>query len=310
MAVYLPPNFDDSGKTLYPLIFLLSGWGSRSSKYLNSDSAFGRSIPDQLDELILAKQLPACIIVCPDGTSKLGHSQYINSPSTGHYMDYLCDELVALVDEKYPTFKSADKRAVMGHSSGGYGALAICAERPDVFKYFCSSAGDSFFEASVLPGLVPSVSCIESSGGVENFIHEFLSHPNPGGLGHAKFMTMLTLSLAPLYCPSPNNGPLYGELFFDPSSGAIHDDIWNKWLEHDPLRFIQKKITNVAKSKLILLDCGLQDEHAAQWGHRQIAQILKKEGVQHELREYSGRHSGQNWRFPERMELILKEMMG
>ena len=34
-----------------------------------------------------------------------GGSQFLNSTGTGSYLDYLCDEVVAFVDERYPTLR-------------------------------------------------------------------------------------------------------------------------------------------------------------------------------------------------------------
>ena len=36
-----------------------------------------------------------------------GGSQFINSASTGRYLDYLCDEVVPFIDGRYPTLSGA-----------------------------------------------------------------------------------------------------------------------------------------------------------------------------------------------------------
>jgi len=308
VPVFLPPGYDPKRSEAYPVVFFLAGWGARGSKYLADDSIFNWSFPRIISKAIQDGSLPPMICVFPDGSSKLGCSQYVNSPALGNYLDYICDELVPLVDENFHTHADANYRAVTGHSSGGFGALICGMKRPDIFKVICSSAGDSFFEVSVLPGLSPCLTEIEKAGGVENFLEDFLSHPNPSSLGYTKFITMLTLSLAPCYAPNPSKPPLYGDLFFDVKTGEIIPEVWERYLKWDPVRMIDKHQKELKSLSYVLLECGLQDEYAAQWGHRQIAEKLKKLGVSYELNEYPVKHSGQNWRFQERLSKMLKAM--
>jgi S-formylglutathione hydrolase FrmB len=308
LAVMLPPNYDPKRKEPYPVIFVLAGWGARSAKYLDNTAAFGWNFRDGMTKAMEEGKLAPCIYAFPDGNSKMGCSQYINSPSLGNYMDYICDEMTALVDEKFHTHKSSKFRAVMGHSSGGYAALIYAMKRPDAFHAFCSSAGDSFFEASILPAVIPAVSEIERAGSVDEFLEAMLEHPNPLGQGYSKFITMLTLSLAPCYAPNPSKAPLYGDLFFDLATGQIKQDIWQKYLSWDPVRLCDESEDNLKKVGFLLLECGLQDEHAAQWGHRQLAEKFEKLDLNFEIHEYPGKHSGHNHRYEKRVERILNSM--
>ena len=106
------------------IITKLAGWSGRGAQYLADGGSFSWSIPDRLDQQIESKQMPPAIVIFPDCSTKLGASQYVNSPVNGNYMDYLCDELVDWVDDRFHTHKSRDYRGVIGHSSGGFGALA------------------------------------------------------------------------------------------------------------------------------------------------------------------------------------------
>ncbi len=73
------------------------------------------------------------VVVFVDALTALGGSQFLDSPATGRYTDYICDEIVPFVDASYPTAATREQRAVTGHSSGGYGALVLPMLRPDVF---------------------------------------------------------------------------------------------------------------------------------------------------------------------------------
>ena len=71
-------------------------------------------------------------------------------------MDYLCDEIVAFIDARYPTIADRDHRGLAGKSSGGYGAMVVPMLRPDVFGALASHAGDALFEC-LLPARLPDV---------------------------------------------------------------------------------------------------------------------------------------------------------
>jgi len=305
LHVYLPPTYDPKRSEAYPVVFYLVGWGGRGSKLLYEDSVFSWNFETEVTKAILSKRIPEMIVVFPDGSSRLGSSQYINSPSLGNYMDYICDELVEFVDENFRTSASASERILMGHSSGGFGALQIAMERPEVFSIVNSSAGDCFFEVSLLPTLHSAMLELESAGGIQKFLDYFFAHPNPGSQGFRKINCLMVLSLAACYAPNPKEGPLFGELFFDTRTGKIVDEVWERYRQWDPLIKIEKYKENLKKLKLILLDCGLQDEYASQWGQRQLIDKLHNFGVKAENFEYKSGHSGNHWRFEERIKRMI-----
>jgi enterochelin esterase family protein len=306
--VYLPPEYDKSRKEPYPVVFFLAGWGGRASKYISDSSLFEVPLDQQLDEAIANNEIPPLIGVFPDGSSKLGCSQYVNSPAFGNYMDYICDELTEFIDENYNTHKSPDFRGIAGHSSGGFGSLLCGMMRSDKFRYVCSSAGDSFFELTLIPTLVPTLNQVNKAGGVKEFIDKFFDSPNPGSHGRDKFMSLLTLSLAPCYAPNVAKPPLYGDLFYDLKTGEIDQEVFQKYLNWDPVHVIDRHLEMAQDLKFVHLECGTEDEYAPQYGHRQLANKLKKYNIKHQVDEYPGRHGGHHWRYKSRVELMLKKM--
>ena len=73
------------------------------------------------------------IVVWVDCWTSLGGSQFLDSPGTGNYLTYLCDEIVPFVDERYRTIADRDHRGIQGKSSGGYGAMVVPMLRPDLW---------------------------------------------------------------------------------------------------------------------------------------------------------------------------------
>lgn len=306
--IYLPPGYDKRRKEPYPLVFLLAGWGSKSAKYIADDSAFDLSLPARFDRAISSGKMRSFIGVFPDGTSKFGCSQYINSPSLGKYQDYLCDEIVHHMDVNYHTFGDANHRIIAGHSSGGYGALVAGIQRPDCFRYVCSSAGDSFFELSLLPMVNRAIIELERAGGVDNFIKRFFEEASHSSTPSGQIETLLLLNMCACYAPNPTLRPLFGDVFFNLATGELIESVWKRFQNWDPVYLISAFKENVNRLQFVLLESGAQDQHALQLGHRQIARKLVELGVPHDLVEYPGGHSGHHWRFESRIQRILSLM--
>lgn len=307
LPVYLPPGYDAKRSEPYPVIFLLAGYGSYSSQYVWQSSVFEKPLPLKLDEAITNGDMPAAIIAFPDGSSKLGCSQYINSPVLGNYMDYICDELTGFIDQNYHTHANAKQRGIMGHSSGGFGALVTGMLRPDAFGNICSSAGDSCYEALFPPLITPTINAIEKTGGITEFVEWFLSLPNPGGSGC--FEAMMALAMCGCYAPNPDAPTIMGDLFFDMKTGAIIDEVWQKFLAWDPVHMADKHMDALAQLNSIQLDCGLQDEYGMMIGQRQIAAKLAGNAIDCKLNEYPGKHGGHSWRNVERIGSMLSAMI-
>jgi enterochelin esterase-like enzyme len=63
----------------------------------------------------------------------------------------LTKEIVSFVDENFRTIANKNSRAVIGKSSGGYGALICGLRHADIFGLICSTSGDTYFELCYLP---------------------------------------------------------------------------------------------------------------------------------------------------------------
>lgn len=309
LPVYVPPGYDAKRKVPYPVVYLLAGWSGRGARYLADEGAFTVSLPDRLDQMITNGDVPPLLVVFPDGATKLGASQYINSAANGPYMDYLCDEIVSFVDSKFHTFKSREFRGVLGHSSGGFGAMVTGMLRPDTFAYFCSSAGDSWYEQLYQAPIPTMIGVIQKAGGVRTFMERFLESPNPGGLlKREDFETMMNLSMCACYAPNLSVPVLCGDLYFDIESGELIPEAWNKFLAWDPVRMVERYADALRQMKWIHLEAGTEDEYGLHIGHRQVARRLKAHGISFYLEEYPGKHSGHHYRFGDRIRKMLEKM--
>ena len=141
VPVYVPPA-GAAGASL-PVVFLLTGFTGRPQGMLDTHPWKSRPLFD-LDRAMDEGRIPPAILVMPDAFTRLGGSQYVNSSAVGRYEDYVAQELVDWVDAEYSTLPG--RRAVVGKSSGGFGAMHLGMRHPDRFPVVGSIAGDCHFE--------------------------------------------------------------------------------------------------------------------------------------------------------------------
>jgi hypothetical protein len=84
LYVYLPPNISESGHTAP--IFVIQGFTGQLDMWLNR-FPFEPTMVERLDDLFGTDDLPPAVIVFVDAWTSYGGSQFINSASTGRYMD-------------------------------------------------------------------------------------------------------------------------------------------------------------------------------------------------------------------------------
>ncbi|HEX6049156.1 MAG TPA: alpha/beta fold hydrolase [Gemmatimonadaceae bacterium] len=130
--VYLPPSYRRDAARRYPVLYLLHGATSLPQEWVDS-TYDGFDLRVAMDSLVAASATPEMIVVMPDANNALGASCYANSPATGHWEDFVVRDLVRHVDARYRTERQPSRRALVGHSMGGFGALAIGFRHPDVF---------------------------------------------------------------------------------------------------------------------------------------------------------------------------------
>jgi len=130
--VYLPRSYRRDTTRRYPVLYLLHGATSLPEEWIDS-TYDGFDLRVAMDSLVAASATPEMVVVMPDANNALGAGFYANSPATGNWEDFVVRDLVRHVDDRYRTDARASRRALVGHSMGGFGALAIGFRHPDVF---------------------------------------------------------------------------------------------------------------------------------------------------------------------------------
>lgn len=150
MTVYTPAGYENSGRK-YPVFYLLHGMGGDEEAWVS----LGRAA-QILDNLIAAGKAEPMIVVMTNGNvarqaapgeSPLGFEK--PTPQLPHTMDGSMEthfpDVVKYVDTHYRTIRRKDARAIAGLSMGGFHALHISKQYPDLFDYV------GLFSAAVEP---------------------------------------------------------------------------------------------------------------------------------------------------------------
>jgi len=304
LYVYSPPGLETAGSVVS--VYVIQGMTGQVDMWL-ARSAFEPTMIERVDELFASGDCLPAIIVFVDAWTSYGGSQFINSTSTGRYMDYLCDEIVPFVDARYPTLASRDHRGITGKSSGGYGAMVVPMQRPDVFGALASHAGDALFEACYQTEFPITARVLRDSfeGSWDVFFERFRSAPNLdfGLYGHA----LNTYAMGACYSPDPAN-PGKALLPFDVETGRLDDAVWERWLTWDPVRMAPRHGDALKSLKRIYLDAGKSDEYYLDLGAQAFAKELDALDVDYSLELFEGKHGALQYRYPGAIRELIEAL--
>jgi Putative esterase len=302
--VYLPPGVGDDPARRYPSIYLIQGFTGQVDMWWNRP-ALRPTVPELLDELFAGGTVPPAVVVLVDCWTSLGGSQFLNSPGTGRYLDHLCDEVVAFVDERYPTLASRDHRGITGKSSGGYGAMVVPMLRPDVFGALASHAGDALFEHCYLSEFARAARALrdEYVGSYERFFADFRSRPAFSKDGDDALLD--AWAMAACYSAEPDGTVT---LPFDPATGRLRDEVWQRWLALDPVRMAAGHAEALRSLRGVYLDAGRRDEYRLDLGAAAFSAELDALGVEHVFELFDDTHSGIEYRYPKALAFLAERL--
>ncbi|MBX7116142.1 MAG: alpha/beta hydrolase [Myxococcaceae bacterium] len=304
--VYLPPGYAENTKERYPVVYFLHGFTGSGLSWLNS-SPFTKNVPERVDALVASGAIPPCIGIFVDGWTSLGGSQWINSEGIGRYREYVAKDLVKWADKNLRTVPKAAARALVGKSSGGYGAWVISRYHHDVFSHVGVHSGDAAFEYCYLHELPQAAGPLLKAGGVEAWFHDFRLRAAATKMRGDDHVVINMIAMSAAYSPKRGE-PLNLELPVELVTGRLKIEVWNRWLVHDPVRFIPKHLDLYRKLKSIFIDCGTRDEFNLRWGARIIAEELKAGGVDFLHEEFEDGHMGVNYRFERSLSYLVPRM--
>jgi enterochelin esterase family protein len=293
VAIYLPPGYDAQGSRRYPALYVLHGYTGDVNALL-SGRPWETNVVQWADRLIRERRMLPALVVLVDGFTRLGGSQYVDSIHNGRYATYTTRDVVGHVDAAYRAIAAEGGRAVLGKSSGGFGAMHLVLEHPGTFSAFASHSGDSYFRYAHIPAFATVQRTLEAHDfDIAAYVESFERKPKRSS---DEYTTMEMLAYAAAYSPRSLNA-FDLDLPFDRASGALREDVFARWLAFDPAERVAGRRAELERLRLRYLDCGRRDEYNLDIGARVVSERIRDLGLAVRHEEFDDDHRNVNYRY-------------
>ncbi len=293
LAIYVPPGFDFHGSQRYAVVYVLHGYGGDVAATVSA-RPWETNVLQWADRCIVRGDMAPLLVAVVDGNTRLGGSQYVDSVHNGAYATYVTRDIVGHVDATYPTIARAGSRAVVGKSSGGFGAMYLTMAHPGIFCAFASHSGDTNFGSTYRAHFVTTQRALEAhDGNIARFVEVFERKTKRS---NDEMLAILMLGQAAAFSPRANE-PYAFDLPFDPQTGAIDEAVFARWLAFDPIEMCLAKRAELALLRLRYLDCGRRDEFGLDSGARIFAQRVRAFGLEVAHEEFDDDHRNIGYRY-------------
>jgi hypothetical protein len=302
-GVALPNGYDDSNhpRQEWSAIYVVPGFGGREDGALG----YAEMINVANDDLY-----PHAVYIVLDPDAPLGHHGFCDSENNGPRGTALIKEFIPYLEAQFRIVPRAEGRLLYGHSSGGWSALWLQLNWPEVFGGCWSSGPDPidfsafqysnlyqdanlFTYAPAVPGNeTPSYRVVDFEG--RDVVHmtvrqeaamEYVIDPY-GGSGQQWD------AWEAMWSPRDDSSGLPVPMF-DPQTGAISRSAVEAWRKHDiflKVRDEWEKLKPVLESKVRIL-CGEFDNYYLDRAVRRFKAMVEE-------------RSAGNWSGPGYVEII------
>jgi len=149
MIVYTPPGYDKS-KDVYPVLYLLHGWGGDEEEWTNAGY-----LPQIMDSLLAEKKITPMLVVMPNGHPDEPAAPYVQPAKSRSALpgaevsemhtrlssQGMLNDVIPFVESNYRVKVNRESRAIAGLSMGGEQAVYIGLNHLDRFAWIGSFSG-------------------------------------------------------------------------------------------------------------------------------------------------------------------------
>jgi S-formylglutathione hydrolase FrmB len=210
------------------------------------------------------------------------------------------------VDVNYRTLPAPEHRGIMGKSSGGYGAMVTPMLRPDLFAGLATHAGDALFEVCYQPEfrMVARVLRDHYDGSYERYWADFRSRP-----AFSKKSDYEPLDAWAMAAAYSTDGDGTVNLPFDTATGRLIPEVWERWLQWDPVRMVPRHADALRGLKAIYIDAGNRDEAYLDLGAEAFRRALESIGVTDVFFElFEAGHGAIEYRYPLALKYLAERL--
>ena len=160
--------------------------------------------------------------------------------------------------------------------------------RPDLWGGLGDVSGDAAFEYCYLEDFPRAWATLREHDSIEAFWEQMLADPKPS---EAMFAAVNAIAMAACYSPGPDGEPV---LPFALDDCSLREDVWERWLEWDPVRMLPSHLDDLRSMRAISLECGLQDEYNLYAGTAILHSQLEDAGIEHRFELFEGTHGARS----------------
>jgi hypothetical protein len=216
-------------------------------------------------------------------------------------------------DAHGPTLPEVRHRGIQGKSSGGYGSMITPLLRPDLFGGLATHAGDALFEVCYARDFAPAARALREryGGSFDAFWKDFRSGRPVLSSPHDELLVN-TYAMCAAYS-ARDDGTI--ELPFDIETGERIPEVWDRWLEFDPVLLARRPehAETLRNMHAIWIDSGSGDDYFLDLGaiafHREVVAAETPAERVH-LALFPGTHRGLTWRYPLSLAWLVERLSG
>src|ERR1700722_812142 len=304
--VYVPPGYDQDAERRYPSVYVIQGYTGHLTMWRNR-TPFRQPFIETADAMFGRGDAPPALVVYVDAWTAYGGSQFVDSPGTGRYHSYLCEEVVPWVDARYRTRPDAAHRAITGKSSGGFGAMITPMLRPDLFGALATHAGDTLYEHCYQRDFGPAVRALRAyDGDIGRWWDDFRSRVAFTQPADQDLLGLL--GVAACFSAGEDGS---AELPFDPRTGVLRPEVWERWLDWDPVRMVPRYAAALRSLRAIWIDAGTADDYFLDLGALAFRGALDDIGVAADVVRFElfdATHAAIEYRYPLSLAWLCQRM--
>lgn len=124
-AVRLPSSYGKEPSRLYPVVFVIPGWGGTHYDLQGSGPVKRYGMREGKEKIF--------VYLNPENQSPFGLHAFVDSRVNGPWGKALVEELIPYLQQQYRIDPDPSQHFIMGQSTGGYGSLWLQLHYPDAF---------------------------------------------------------------------------------------------------------------------------------------------------------------------------------